>query len=188
MTPDTYASYMTRDPQALADDVVTMAGVDLATYMEGDGVLVRSRDGEALVRAGAGGYSYECRRGDPLALSALLARLAAAGKVDADGFVDDRALFDATVTHKYPDPLQRVHRAFFGIVENVPDVLVSLEPQWHSGSASLDAFVTNASTHGDLGYASSVTFIMSTVGRLPAAMRSRDVPGHLSGILGRRFP
>jgi len=184
----TFASYVTQDRVQLAADLIESDRVDLVSYAHGDAVIVQSAGGKAMILPGKGGYIYMGLQGDPLGLRPIVEELQVKGKVSPTGVLDDRALFEATVDHAYPDPLHRLYRAHFGLAENVPDVLASLKPPWHGGSPSMDRMVDNASTHGDLGRASSVTFIMSTVGPLPPAVRTRDIAGHLSRLLGRPFP
>ena len=67
-------------------------------------------------------------------------------------------------------------------------MIVSLADRFFSGSSSLSAFVDVASTHGGLNYRNSVTFIMSTAGRLPAVMRSSDIPQNMHTLTGEAFP
>jgi hypothetical protein len=66
--------------------------------------------------------------------------------------------------------------------------VASLQRDYHSGSGMLGGMVRVLSTHGSLDYHNSATFIMSTIGPLPAFMRSADIPHHLQGLTGRPFP
>jgi hypothetical protein len=179
---------MTRNAPKLAQDLAAAETVDFAAYMTPHGVAVVSLRGSAVIREKNGNYSYEAADGDPLMLKDIIEKLRAEGKVDAEGFIDDRALFDATVMHEYPDPLRRLWRAFYGLVENVPDVVASLKDEYYSGSGGLAFFAKKASTHGSLNYKNTVTFIMSTAGPLPAAMRSDEIPRHLGALFNRPFP
>jgi len=200
----TYASFAARDRPGLAADLLQHDGVRLTFYQDAATIVVRTRDGEARIerrddryryRASAGDPSTMLRvalsksKGDPLQLAPILERLKAEGKVDADGFVADRDLFLATADHRYPDPLDRLWRAFTGMVENVPDVIADLSDGYYAGAATRAAwFDSAASTHGDLERMSSTTFIMSTVGPLSGPLRSRDIPQSLERLTGEPWP
>ncbi|RKY25681.1 MAG: hypothetical protein DRP79_06300 [Planctomycetota bacterium] len=184
----TYAAFYTRDAAGLAADIAAIDGVDLAAYHRDGAVFVRSSDGCAVVRERNGRYAYEAQEGDPLQLNGIIAKLSEQGKVDADGFIEDAALFEATLVHVYPDPLRRLWRAFHAEAENVPDVIASLRDDRAFGSGAYDMLVKVKSTHGSLNRRNSTTFIMSTAGPLPPAMRSDEIPGHMSALLGRPFP
>jgi len=185
----TYASFAAHDRPALAADLLQNDGVRLTFYQEGGAIVVRTRDGEARIERRGDRYRYRASTDDPLQLAPILERLKAEGKVDADGFVADRDLFLATVTHCYPDPLDRLWRAFTGMVENVPDVIADLSDGYYAGAATRAAwFDSAASTHGDLERMSSTTFIMSTVGPLAGPLRSRDIPQALERLTGEPWP
>jgi len=181
----TYASFATRRPAALAADLVGLPAVELASYVEGDVVVVLdSRGGRALIRQDNGRFRYEPLEGDPLQLEESLSGVEA----DERGYYDAEALLAATAGHVYPAPLQRLWRAHFAIVENPPDVIVSLKDDFCSGSKSFASHVTTASTHGGLNRRNSITFIMSTIGPLPPIMRSGDIRRHMKRLTGREFP
>jgi hypothetical protein len=184
----TYAAFYTHDAPALSADLAGIDGVDLAAYHADGKVFVNSKRGSAVISEKDGRFKYEPEGGDPLQLNDIIAALKAAGKVDENGFIDDRALFEATATHIYPDPLRRLWRAFYALVENVPDVMVSLEDKWYGGSPGYNLLVKIASTHGSLNHNNSVTFVMSTAGPLPPVMRIEEISKHISAILGRQFP
>jgi hypothetical protein len=184
----TYAAFYTHDAPGLAADLAKIDGVELAAYHADGKVFVNAKGGNAVISENNGRFKYEPVGGDPLQLNDIIANLKAAGKVDENGFIDDRALFEATATHVYPDPLRRLWRAFYALVENVPDVVVSLEDKWYGGSPGYNLVVKIASTHGGLNHKNSVTFVMSTVGPLPPLMRSEEISKNLSAILGRQFP
>jgi hypothetical protein len=182
---ETYASFATNQRAGLAAVLIAAEGVELASYAEGDAVVVLGRGGgKALIRRKDGRFKYEALAGDVLKLKDLLAGL----KGDADGFFDEDALLAATVEAEYPDPLQRLWRAHFGMARNAPDVIVSLEDRFYSGSATFAAAVNIASTHGGLNRANSTTFIMSSAGALPPFMRSADVPRNMSRLAGQPWP
>jgi len=181
----TYATFAARRPARLATDLIAAEGVELASYADQGAAVVLGRDGaKAVVRHKAGRFAYEATAGDPLKLKKILASVPA----DGGGYYDADALLAATATHEYPAPLQRIWRAHFALVENPPDVIVSLADAFYAGSKSFAGSVRVASTHGGLNYTNTVTFVMSTIGPLPKVMRSRDVAGHLARLLGRPWP
>jgi len=176
----TYAAMHARRPAALASDLLTHPRVTLASYAEGDAVVVRTSDARAMIRSTDGQtFRYERVRGDPLKLGDLVGETA-----------DGRALLKATVEagHEYPDPLYRLWRAHFALAENAPDVLVSLDDRSCHGSGFFARQVSMASTHGGLSRANSLTFFMSTAGRVEGPLRNEDVPGAVKGLFGRPFP
>ena len=180
----TYASFATNSPADLAADLVGCEGVELASYAQGDAVVVLAPPKQkAIVRRKGGRYGYEMVSGDALRMKDVMGKLA--GK---DGFCEGQELLTATADHVYPAALERLHRAHFSLVQNPPDVVASLGDKWYSGSTSFGGAVTIASTHGSLNYTNSVTFIMSTAGALPAVMRSREVSEALKKATGLPFP
>jgi len=183
---ETYVSFGTRRPRALAEDLIACEGVDVVSFAEGRTVVIAARDGRgwAAIHRTGNRYRYEPTGGDPLELNGILAGLPG-GTVGWHG-ADE--LLAATVAHRYPAPLQRLWRAHFSLVQNPPDVIASLQRGYHSGSGLLGGLVRVLSTHGSLDYHNSATFIMSTIGPLPAFMRSADIPRHLEGLTGRPFP
>jgi len=185
----TYASFAARDRPALAADLLQHRGVRFAIYPDGERVIVRTRNAEAHIENQDGRYRYEATGGDPLQLLPVLERLRAEGKMDSGGFVADRDLFLATADHVYPDAVDRLWRAFHTMAENVPDVVADLQAGFYAGAAARAAwFPTASSTHGDLERLSSTAFLMSTGGRLPEPLRSRDVPDAIERLTGGPWP
>ena len=180
----TCANFATSRPAALAKDLASCEGVELASYPDKDTVTVLSADGgKATIYRRADRYRYQPSSGDPLKLAEILAELS-----DQDGFYEANDLLAATISHEYPAPLQRLWRAHFSLVQNPPDVIVSLADNFFSGSKSFAGSVTVASTHGGLNYANSVTFIMSTAGTLPRYMRSREISKNMAILTGKPWP
>ena len=181
----TYAALATLRPAALASDVVKCEGVELASYVERDSVVVLAPGGQrAIIGRDSGRFRYQATSGDPLKLLPVLANLGDS----AGGYHDADRLLEATAEHVYPAPLQRLWRAHFGLVKNPPDVLCSLKDDYFFGSAGFSNSVNVVSTHGGLNRTNSTTFIMSTVGPLPPLMRSGDIPRHMSALVGRPWP
>jgi len=180
----TFARFATKKPAELAADLVGCEGVELASYADGESVIVLSADGgRAAISRVDGRYSYRADKGDPLKLAGILS-----GLESADGGYSADDLLAATSEHEYPAPLQRLWRAHFALVPNTPDVMVSLENGYYAGSKSLAGSVSIASTHGGLNRDNSVTFIMSTVGPLPKLLRSRDIPAAMKALTGEDWP
>jgi len=185
----TYASFAAHDRPGLAGDLLQHDGVRFTVYQEGSVIVVRTRDGEARIERRDDRYRYRASAGDPLELAPILERLKTEGKVDADGFVADRDLFLATADHRYPDPLDRIWRAFTAMAENVPDVIADLKHGYYAGAAARAVwFDSAASTHGDLERMSSTTFLMSTAGPFSGPLRSRDIPQALERLTGEPWP
>lgn len=182
----TYTAFYTKDAPGVATCVLNNDDVDLVCYPQDDAVVVRNRDGEARVRRGDHGYHYERRSGDPLRLAEVIDALQREGKVAADGEIDDRAFFAATVTHEYPDALSRVWDAFHGLMESPPDLIASLRDNACYGSSFFHMMIGDvASTHGSLNRINSTTFVLTTLGELPPAMRSGEVLPALDRLRGK---
>ncbi|MBS3733634.1 MAG: hypothetical protein KGY99_01770 [Phycisphaerae bacterium] len=182
----TYASFYTHRRAELAEDLVTIEGVELASYADEASVVVlapAARAGEppqrAIIHRRDGRFRYEPTRGDPLALRELLAGLPGG----ADAFHDADALLTATVEHTWPAPLQRLWRAHVALVAHPPDVIASLTDDRCTGRKMFLALTETASTHGGLNRNNAVTFVMSTAGTLPPILRSRDVPTAMRTLL-----
>ncbi|MCH7873339.1 MAG: hypothetical protein IID33_16710, partial [Planctomycetes bacterium] len=192
----TCAAIYTESPRRVANDVVGVEGVELAVYLDGNGeVVVLSRDGSARISRkqpassgsnGSGGgstgrggdgvrYRYSAGRGDPLGLQTILSELEASGLRDADGFVADRDLLEATLHHTYPDAVHRLWRGFHGLIEYPPNVMVSLNDGWHTGSVTISKMRKMYAVHGNLNEPSSAGFAMTTAGELPENLRMEDL-------------
>jgi hypothetical protein len=188
----TYASFATRRGEALGRTLLEHEGVDVVTYVTDGAVAVASDEGAARIERQDGRFRYVQETGDPLHLAPVIAAAKADGRLDADGFADDRTWLVLTHDHLYPDPLVRMWRAFHGLTEHVPDVIASLADGYSAGLPSRAArYPDGASTHGDLARKSTVAFVMSTSGAAPAAarpLRCRDLPEVLPSLLGRPWP
>ena len=180
----TYASFATNQRAELAADLVQCEGVELASYAEGDAVVVLAGGNQkAIIRQRDGRYGYQPVRGDPLKLKDIMAKLP-----NQDGYCEEADLIRATATHEYPDAPERLYRAHFSLVQNPPDVIASLSDKYYSGSRTFGGAVKVASTHGSLNYANSTAVIMSTAGPLPPVMKSRQVSAAMEKLTGRKFP
>jgi hypothetical protein len=188
----TYAAFATDDRPGLAAILVEHPGVDLVTYPDGERVAVEKKGERAYVERRGDRYRYVAAAGDPLDLAPIIEKMKAEKAIDADGFADDRAWFERTLTHKYPDPLNRLWRAFNGMVTYAPDVVASMKEAYCTGAMSRSVWVPKiSSTHGDLEQKSSTAFIMSTIGPvLPPGVgaRHRDLAPIMEKLTARPWP
>ena len=122
--PVTCAAIYTAVPAGVARDVVGIDGVELAAYRDDDAVIVIGRGEQARITRSNANFRYDPQVGDPLRLQPILDALAQKGAMNAKGFVDDARWFAATTHHIYPDAIHRLWRAFHGLVEHTPDVLL----------------------------------------------------------------
>ncbi len=182
--PITCAGVYTQRPEAVADVLVRLNGVDFAVYSEADDVVtVLSESGRAEIRQKGNLFHYEVVVGkDPLRLESVLAKLESNGVVTPDGYVDDQTLFAATIDHAYPDGVHRIWRAFHGLTKHTPDVLISIADGYHCGSKLLSSMIDLQAAHGNLLTKGSVGFVMSTAGTVPPAIRIGDISDMLARI------
>ncbi len=161
----------------LAAHLARLDGVDLVLFAEADGVFVESSRGRARFTWTEDGavFRYQALSGDPLGLAEILGQLRRDGTVDAEGWVRDVDLSAATEDHIYPDPAYRLWRWAHNHVVNPADVVVSLKPGWHFGSATFERIVTLRSTHGSFDRGQTLGFATGTDGRLDGPLRSADL-------------
>ncbi len=179
----TYASFYTHQPAAVAHVLLQDPATTIACYPQEDAVIVQTIAGRAKVFHKNGRYRYQVEFGDPLLLLPILTQLQEQGKIDKDGYIEDRALFDATVTHEYPDPLHRIWQAFHGLVKKPSDLIVCLRDGWVHGSKFFYTMIGGAtSTHGSLNRLNSTTFVITMLGELPPALRPEDVMPALESL------
>ncbi|MFQ5807791.1 MAG: hypothetical protein ACE5I3_15195 [Phycisphaerae bacterium] len=172
----TYAAFFTPDPAGVADCLLQHEDVEFACYPADGGIVVCDRAGRARIAKGKSGFVYDSREADPLKLAPIIGQLRRGGKVSADGEIDGPALFDATLDHEYPDPLARVWGAFHDLVENPPDLIVNLRDGACYGSRFFHTMIGKvSSTHGSLNRMNCTTFVLTTLGTLSPALRTRDI-------------
>lgn len=184
----TCAAIYTRQPEQVASDVVGIEGIDLAAYLnKEDHVVVMSQAGLAEIVRKKNRYRYIPIYGDVLEMKPTLEQLARAGQVDADGYIDDRVLLKATLSHDRPDAMHRLWRAFHGLIEHPPQVMVTVKDGWFCGSGAMEEFIELIGAHGNLRQDSTYGFMASMAGPLPPAMRMEDARSELAEI-GVTFP
>ncbi|GJQ27915.1 MAG: hypothetical protein HBSAPP02_29470 [Phycisphaerae bacterium] len=184
------AAIHTRRPADVARDCIGIDGVELAMYREsGRGeITVLGRNGETVLRMDSRGrFGVKLVRGDPLHLAGAVESLRAASRMDAAGYATDADWSQVMGEGQagagtYPDPIYRIWRAFNGLVENVPDVYLSLADGYHCGSELMTRLVDISATHGALNAVSSTGFVMTTAGPLPPSVRMRDLAGVLKSL------
>jgi len=174
----TYADFCTDDPAGVARVILQEPATTLAFYRSDNAIVVESLEGKAIIRHSPDNdkYSYTAEKDDPLQLKEIIAQLNQQGKVDADGFIDERTFFDATLNHIYPDPLRRVWQGLNDLTAQPADLIVCLRDGWVHGSSFFHAMIGGAtSTHGSLNQINSVTFAMTMRGTLPPALTLEQV-------------
>jgi len=172
----TFAAMFNQNSEKLAATMLKDPSVDLIAFTEGEEIVVLNRAGRARIARADGGFRYDASQGDPLRLMPIIESLRAAGKVSADGAIDDRALFVETAAHIYPDPLHRLWDCFHGLMKHPPQLAVSLKDDYCHGSWMFELGIGKvASTHGSLNLPNSSAFLLSDVGVLPEAIRIDDV-------------
>lgn len=171
------AAIHTHHPGPVAEDVVSLEGVELSTYLdaERDVIVVLSRAGRAEISLSGERYTYRAQRGDPLRLLPVLRRIGALDPDGRGGSASDQDWLAATLDARYPDAPHRLWRAFHGLIKNTPDVLVALQDGYHAGSESMKRRLEMAATHGNLRGPSTFGFVMTTDGVLPDSIRMEDL-------------
>lgn len=165
--------------EQLASELAQLEGADLVISREGEAsaATIRGADeSQARLRWTEDGsrYWYESRRGDPLWLEPVFARLKQEGRLAPDGSASDEELFQGTVFARYPDAAARIRDWATGNVRNRAPILVSLRPGYFHGKSVFQHLVRFSGTHGALEASSSLGFAMATE-RLPAALRLSNV-------------
>ena len=182
--------------EAAARAMATHGAVDLAAFSPGPGLVeVLGRAGRATVRwqgvAGHRRYACEDLAGDLLGLAQARRQLAAAGRLDQDGFAHEDDWLTETAFERYPDPMRRLALAFTSNrVGSRASVLLSLGPGWSWGwrSAYVGGLVRGGhlkGTHGGLDLGSSLGFLIvnDPSMRPPAVVRAEDALAPFAGAV-----
>jgi hypothetical protein len=174
----TYAGVRTKQPSRVADALLREPAVDMAMYLAGDRVIVRTPAGAAAVDArGPDRIRYAIDTADVLGYAGVVDDLRRGGKLDAEGFASRDDWFAATADHEYPDAPPRIWDAFHGLVVSPPDVMFTTSDGSTAGLPSFERFIAIRSTHGSLNQINSATFLLTMTGRLPTTrpLRTREV-------------
>jgi hypothetical protein len=155
------------EPERLAMSLVKhREQVQHCFYQKDNRTIIRNADGAAAVEIKDGKLRYVPIDGDPLNYDPVIKAMQAKGLADADGYADDKAWFEFTVDHEYPDAPRRVWDAFHGKVGNLPDLLMTTNDGWCAGRPDFERYITMLSTHGALNQANSAGMIMTMTGRV----------------------
>jgi hypothetical protein len=190
-----YVALYSADQEAaagVADTLVDLEGVDFSVHRDDEGaVMVKGGRGAARIHvrdgggdAGEGGtsYRYEQITGDPLELAAVINKLREEGLLDASGYAADKAWYERTSSHVYPDALANLYKSLNEPrVGHTADVLVSLKDGYYYGDSVFSRLARLAATHGNALRASSTAFMMSTHRQLPSFVRADDAQPLLKG-------
>ncbi|MBI3952129.1 MAG: hypothetical protein HY314_16905 [Acidobacteria bacterium] len=176
------AVYTASDPAPMARDLAQLDGVEFAVYRQADAVVVAHQSGQAKIayEPALRRYRYEPNTSDPLNLQIIMQQLKDQGQADAEGFIGDRALFEATADHHFPDAVHRLHQAMSDQVVNQADILLSLADGVYVGHALFDSLVELVATHGSARASSSTGFLMSTHRVFSTCLRASNVPVYLN--------
>ncbi len=175
----TYAGVHTREPNKVADGMLSRPETQLAMYMEGDRVIVRDAKGSAAVECHDGLVSYEPIDRDVLSYEVVIK------KMDTDPTkITDKQWFDATIDHEWPDAPRRIWDAFHRNAISPPEVMLTFVDGFCAGVPSYEKYITMKSTHGGLNQVNSATFVMTMTDRIDHPLRTEDVmealePGYI---------
>jgi hypothetical protein len=160
----------------LAEVCAKTRGVDFAVYQSGENVIeLTGIRGRARVSRDGDRFKYETAGGDPLGLLPIIAELKARGAIDADGFASREDWWQATMSHRYVDPLRRLFDGFSKYIKNPADVIVSYEDGYLLGSPFLSLFAEMVATHGNLLRGETEGFAISTRQELGEAVRGYEL-------------
>ena len=185
-----YAALYCVDEEAsasVADSLVDLEGIDFSVHRDGEpAIMVKGRRGTARVHTrddeAGRSYRYEQLSGDPLELAACTNDLKGAGLLDQDGYAPDKAWYERTSTHTYPDALANLYKSLHAPrVGHTADVLVSLQDGYYYGDSFFSRLARLAATHGNALRASSTAFMMSTHRALPEFVRADEAQPLLKG-------
>ena len=174
----TYAGVRTRKAAAVATLLAADPHVELAAYMDGERVIVRTAEGCAAIECRHRKVRYVPMTSDALGYKRVMDALQASGKADAEGFASDEDWFSATLDHRFPDAPRRLWDAFHGTAVHTPEVLLALRDGYCAGNPEFEKYIHMASTHGGLNQINSATFVMTMTGRVKGPMKSQEILRH----------
>ncbi len=170
-----YAGFHTSRPADVAAALTAVHAIELAMYVRGERVIIRTDQGEAAIERRGDLYRYVPIDADVLAYEPVIAGMRTLGTADSDGWATADAWFTATVDHNWPDAPVRAWGAFHGIVVNTPDVMIATRRGFYCGLPSMDWFIDMASTHGGFDQVDSATFLLTMTGRAKGPMRTEQM-------------
>jgi len=184
----TNAALHTRRPREVAAALVRHEAIELAMYRDGSKVIVQSASGRAAIEAKGTRTRYVPIDADVLDLAKPVEAMKTSGIADADGFADERAWFEATLDHPWPNSPPRLWTAFGRLVVSAPTVLLSIRDGYSTGKPEYEKWIDMKSTHGGLNQVNSATFVMSMTDRLKGPLLPREIlpsidPGNVPRVL-----
>jgi hypothetical protein len=171
----TCAGVHTHEPAEVASVLCRHDTIELAMYMEGSRVIVRSGKGTSAVECRDGLLRYLPLDADVLGYGPLISQLKVSGEMDQDGYASEEVWFRHTLDHQWPNAPRRMWDALHGRFITTPTVLLSIKDGYYAGSPAYEKYIKMASTHGGLNQVNSATFVMTMTGRLKQATRHEDV-------------
>ncbi len=160
----------------LAEVCAKVKGVDFVVYQSGENVIeLIDVGGRARVTRDGERFKYEDVGGDPLGLLPIIEQMKSRGSIDEDGFASREDWWQATMSHRYADPLRRLFDGFSKYIKNRADVIVSYENGYLLGSPFLSIFAQMLATHGNLLSGETEGFAMSTRQELGEAVRGYEL-------------
>jgi len=172
-----YFGVNTANPVGVVDVLIRHPEVQLAFYMQGDRVIIRSETGIAAVEKRDGRFRYVLIQGDPLEYGPVIAAMEEEGKLDADGFGNDRDWLESTCDHEWPDVPLRVWDAFHNLVVEPADVIFTLKDGYCAGMGLFDAMIDMASVHGGINQINSDAMVLTMSRPIDRTLRVEEVMG-----------
>lgn len=185
-----YAALYCADEEAtgeVATVLVDLEGVDFAIHRDGElAIMVKGRRGAARIHRSESDhgtkYRYEQVTGDPLELAPAINKLREDGVLDRNGYAPDKAWYERTASHIYPDALSNLFQSLHvPRVGHTADVLISLRDGYYYGDSFFSRLARLAATHGNALRASTNAFMMSTHRQLPEYVRADEAQPLLKG-------
>jgi hypothetical protein len=162
------------DVNKAATTVSVHKGVDITTYQKPDDlktfVVLKNNGTEVPTVSEITVFENQNERmikytpisGDALYYSEILNLLRRQNPSVENDFFSEKAWFEASIDHQYPDALTRIVRGHTQFVEYPANILVSMKDGFYAGQKSMSLFTAQAGTHGSLSRGGSVTFLIST--------------------------
>lgn len=172
-----YFGVHTANPVGVADVLIRRPEIQLAFYMQGDRVIIRGATGMAAVEKKNGRFRYVFLQGDPLEYGPVIAAMENEGKLDVEGFGNDRDWLEATSDHEWPDVPHRVWDAFHGMVIGPADAIFTLKDGHCAGMGLFDAMIDMASTHGGINQINSDAMVLTMSRPIDRTIRIEEVMG-----------
>jgi hypothetical protein len=171
----------------VSDALASLEGLDFSLHLDGErAVMVKGPGGAARIERRENGhgplYRYQQLAGDPLKLAQALTNLRESGKLDQHDYATDRAWYEQTAEHTYPDTLANLYNSLHTPrVGHNADVLISFKDGYYYGFSPFSRIVNLAATHGNALKASTSAFLMSTHRTFTPTVRACEAQPLLKG-------